>query len=307
MGEVSTLRVCGAVLSVAVGGGDGLGWPWCVVGVAADTALSVVVLTVRVLVGAATWRAGRSAAPRRRGPREASADARKPPRPTTAPATKRKAHRRLSPRDGYMLRRSGGSARPLLGNSSMTTMIADAWMETHAMTDGGTTDHRLVQAGPAGRGQPGAAARGRSGAPVVPVYVTDWESADRWRPGAAGRWWLERSLERLSAVAGRSGRAARAGAGPRRGGHPGAGPADGRGGGRVEPSLRAVCTQSGPAGGGALQGTAWRRRSFNAGLLFEPQDHLSRRGTAVRTVHSVLAQLPVFADRLNRPRRGPSG
>jgi deoxyribodipyrimidine photo-lyase len=39
----------------------------------------------------------------------------------------------------------------------------------------------------------------RSGAPVLPVYVSDWECGDTWAPGQAGRWWLERSLACLSA------------------------------------------------------------------------------------------------------------
>jgi deoxyribodipyrimidine photo-lyase len=38
-----------------------------------------------------------------------------------------------------------------------------------------------------------------TGQPVVPVYVADWEHGDRWAPGRAGRWWLERSLGALAA------------------------------------------------------------------------------------------------------------
>jgi len=32
---------------------------------------------------------------------------------------------------------------------------------------------------------------------IVPVYILDDEAADRWRMGAAGRWWLHRSLQQL--------------------------------------------------------------------------------------------------------------
>ncbi len=36
------------------------------------------------------------------------------------------------------------------------------------------------------------------GAPVVPVYAAGWERDDPWRPGSAGRWWLERSVAALA-------------------------------------------------------------------------------------------------------------
>lgn len=39
-----------------------------------------------------------------------------------------------------------------------------------------------------------------SGAPVVPVYVLDDESPQHRRMGAASRWWLHHSLERLDAA-----------------------------------------------------------------------------------------------------------
>lgn len=41
-----------------------------------------------------------------------------------------------------------------------------------------------------------AAARGEL---IVPVYILDDKDSGKWAPGAASRWWLHRSLERLSA------------------------------------------------------------------------------------------------------------
>ncbi len=38
----------------------------------------------------------------------------------------------------------------------------------------------------------------RDGAPVLPVYILDDDNAGEWRMGAASRWWLHHSLEKLS-------------------------------------------------------------------------------------------------------------
>ena len=38
----------------------------------------------------------------------------------------------------------------------------------------------------------------RTGAPVICIYILDEESAGRWRPGAASKWWLHHSLRSLS-------------------------------------------------------------------------------------------------------------
>ena len=35
------------------------------------------------------------------------------------------------------------------------------------------------------------------GGPVIPVYIRSFEEEDPWHPGAASRWWLHHSLERL--------------------------------------------------------------------------------------------------------------
>jgi deoxyribodipyrimidine photo-lyase len=117
-----------------------------------------------------------------------------------------------------------------------------------------------------------------SGAPVVPVYAMDWESADRWKPGAAGRWWLERSLERLSGSLAALGAPLVL--------VPGAAeeaiPALAR---RIaaaevvwnrlyEPYARSLDLQV----AGTLQRDGVATASFNAGLLFEPEGHLSRSG-----------------------------
>jgi deoxyribodipyrimidine photo-lyase len=37
-----------------------------------------------------------------------------------------------------------------------------------------------------------------AGAPVLPVYIYDPQSAGRWAPGAASRWWLHHSLTALA-------------------------------------------------------------------------------------------------------------
>ena len=44
---------------------------------------------------------------------------------------------------------------------------------------------------------PALAAAARSGAPVIPVYVLDDETAGDWRMGGASRWWLHQSLRAL--------------------------------------------------------------------------------------------------------------
>ncbi len=43
------------------------------------------------------------------------------------------------------------------------------------------------------------------GAPVIPVYIREEDPADRWLSGAASRWWLHGSLERLGAALARLG------------------------------------------------------------------------------------------------------
>ncbi|WP_209869255.1 cryptochrome/photolyase family protein [Azospirillum soli] len=44
-----------------------------------------------------------------------------------------------------------------------------------------------------------------SGAPVVPVFIREEDAADPWLPGAASRWWLHGSLERLGEALARLG------------------------------------------------------------------------------------------------------
>ena len=34
---------------------------------------------------------------------------------------------------------------------------------------------------------------------VIPVFILDDESPGKWKPGAASRWWLHKSLEALEA------------------------------------------------------------------------------------------------------------
>ena len=46
---------------------------------------------------------------------------------------------------------------------------------------------------------PALAAAAADGRPLLPVYILDDETPAGWRPGAASRWWLHGSLERLSA------------------------------------------------------------------------------------------------------------
>jgi deoxyribodipyrimidine photo-lyase len=40
----------------------------------------------------------------------------------------------------------------------------------------------------------------RRGGPVIPVFIWSPEEENRWRPGAAARWWLHQSLARLDAA-----------------------------------------------------------------------------------------------------------
>ena len=117
-----------------------------------------------------------------------------------------------------------------------------------------------------------------SGAPVVPVYAVDWELADRWRPGAAGRWWLERSLESLSASLAALGTPLVTVMGPA----DVAIPALARSIGATEvvwnrlyePYARDLDLQV----AAALRRDGVAERSFNAGLLFEPEGQVSRAG-----------------------------
>ena len=44
---------------------------------------------------------------------------------------------------------------------------------------------------------PALCAAAESGAPVFPVFVLDDDTAGDWKPGAASRWWLRQSLEKL--------------------------------------------------------------------------------------------------------------
>ncbi len=112
----------------------------------------------------------------------------------------------------------------------------------------------------------------RSGRPVVPLYISDWEGDDPWAPGAAGRWWLRRSLTALDASLSARGASLKTVRGE---------PAEvlveiaqALGAEEVvwnrlyEPYTRSldqlVMT--------ALERKGVRWRSFNAGLLFEPEE-----------------------------------
>jgi deoxyribodipyrimidine photo-lyase len=46
---------------------------------------------------------------------------------------------------------------------------------------------------------PALSAAALRGGPVLPVYILDDDAAGDWRPGAAARWWLGRSLDALAA------------------------------------------------------------------------------------------------------------
>ena len=54
---------------------------------------------------------------------------------------------------------------------------------------------------------PALVAAAATGRPVVPIFILDEETPRRWRPGAAGRWWLHHSLaclaQSLGVLAGR--------------------------------------------------------------------------------------------------------
>ena len=54
---------------------------------------------------------------------------------------------------------------------------------------------------------PALVAAAATGRPVVPIFILDEETPGRWRPGAAGRWWLHQSLaciaQSLGVLAGR--------------------------------------------------------------------------------------------------------
>ena len=165
-------------------------------------------------------------------------------------------------------------------DSSMTAMITDAVDgRPTTMTDMADRpiivwfrrDLRIVD-------NPALLYAAGSGAAVVPVFMVEWESADRWRPGAAGRWWLERSLECLSESL--------AALGAPLVPLPGA----------AEEALPALAQRIGAAEvvwnrlyepyardldlrvAAALQRDGVATSSFNAGLLFEPDGHLSRAG-----------------------------
>ena len=118
----------------------------------------------------------------------------------------------------------------------------------------------------------------RQGSPIVPVYAADWERGDRWAPGPAGRWWLERSLESL----GESLEALGAPLVTLSGGPAEAlvGVAQAVGAGDVvcnrlyEPYSVGLDRQVAAALGRA----GVRFTGFNAGLLFEPEGLVSRSG-----------------------------
>jgi deoxyribodipyrimidine photo-lyase len=120
------------------------------------------------------------------------------------------------------------------------------------------------------------AAAGR--APVLPVYAVDWEREDRWAPGRASRWWLGGSLERLSAsLAGLGAPLVLVE-------------------GRPEEALASLALRIGAGAvvwnrlyepfsrdldrrvGAALERHGVASQTFNAGLLFEPEGHISRSG-----------------------------
>jgi deoxyribodipyrimidine photo-lyase len=120
-----------------------------------------------------------------------------------------------------------------------------------------------------------AASRGR---PVVPVYVWGWEDGDRWAPGMAGRWWLDRSVRSLGASLGERGMPLQIAVGPAEEQIP-------RLAREAEASevlwnrlYEPYARQTDVKVAAALQrdGIPWR--TCNAALLFEPEDHLARSG-----------------------------
>lgn len=116
------------------------------------------------------------------------------------------------------------------------------------------------------------------GAPVIPIYAAHWEAEDRWKPGVAGRWWLGESLSRLAEALSAFGLSLIT--------VPGAPdeaiPALARRVGAAEvvwnrlyePYSRDVEARL----AAALERDGVAPRSFDAGLLFEPEGHLSRAG-----------------------------
>ena len=45
---------------------------------------------------------------------------------------------------------------------------------------------------------PALDAAARQGQPILPIYILDDENAGEWAMGAASRWWLHQSLEKLN-------------------------------------------------------------------------------------------------------------
>jgi deoxyribodipyrimidine photo-lyase len=125
---------------------------------------------------------------------------------------------------------------------------------------------------------PALTAAALKGGPVIPVYLADWQRGDLWAPGAAARWWLGASLSRLAEDLARWGAPLRIVEGEPVSALAGLARATGTGevvwnclhepfgrelSRRVEASLR----DSGVAS-----------RDLAGGLLFEPEEHLSRAG-----------------------------
>jgi deoxyribodipyrimidine photo-lyase len=150
-------------------------------------------------------------------------------------------------------------------------------------------------------------------APVLPVYCADWERDDRWAPGEAGRWWLARSLECLATSLSARGAPLVTMAGrPEE-----ALPALARSVGArevacnrlYEPYARSLDRRI----SAALDRDGIGFATFNAGLLFEPEDLVSRTGkpfvqfTAYwRSCRSLLEPEPpqTAPQRLRSPERG---
>ena len=120
----------------------------------------------------------------------------------------------------------------------------------------------------------------QDGSPVVPVYLADWEQGDEWAPGAAARWWLERSLARFTADLAFQGASLRAVPGDPQEVLPKL--ARDIGARQVvwnrlyEPRSRDLDGRVATALG--REGVA--SRAFGAALLFEPDGHVSRTGRA---------------------------